>query len=79
MASRAHLHKQVNRAERVLRDSTLIKKTINSSDKKVLLNLDYHPALRNVGGILRQYLPILFKSTAIDQAFKSNGARIMVG
>ena len=39
----------------------------------------YHPALRNVGAIFLQYLPILFKSTAMEQALNSNGARIMVG
>ena len=54
-------------------------KTINSSDNKVIFNLDYHPALRNVAAILCQFLPILFKSTAMEQAFNSNGARIMVG
>ena len=54
----------------------MIKKTINSSENKVTFNLDYHPALRNVGAIFRQYLPILFKSTAIEQAFNSNRASI---
>ena len=77
--NRAHLHKQFSRAKRVPRESTLIKKTINSSDKKVVFNLDYFPALRNVGGTLRQYLPILFQSTAMEQAFNSSGARTMVG
>ena len=57
----------------------MIKKTINSSDNKVIFNLDYHPALRYVGAIFCQYLPILFESTAIEQAFNSNGASIMVG
>ena len=57
----------------------MIKKTIHSSDNKVIFNLDHHPALRNVGAIFRQYLPILVKSTAMEQAFNSIGARIMVG
>ena len=52
---------------------------INSSDNKVIFNLDYHPALRNVGAIFRHYLPILFKSTAMEQAFNSNEASIMIG
>ena len=77
--NRVHLQKQFSRAKRVPRESTLIKKMINSSDNKVIFNLDYHPALRNVGAIFRQYLPILFKSTAMEQAFNSNGASIMVG
>ena len=77
--NRVHLHKQFSRAKRVPRESTLIKKMINSSDNKVIFNLDYHPALRNVGAIFRQYLPILFKSTAMEQAFNSNGASIMMG
>ena len=57
--NRAHLCKQFSRAKQVPREFTLIKKTINSSDNKFIFNLDYNPALRNVGGILRRYLPIL--------------------
>ena len=77
--NRVHIHKQFSRAKRVPRESTLVKKMINSSDNKVIFNLDYHPSLRNVGAIFCQYLPILFKFTAMEQAFNCNGASIMVG
>ena len=46
---------------------------------KIVFNLDYHPAFKNVGAIIRKHLPILNKSACIKEIFDSNNTRILTG
>ena len=44
-----------------------------------MLNLDYHPTLRNVSSIIKRHLPILYKSVAMKETFNPDKTRIMIG
>ena len=44
-----------------------------------MFNLDYHPAFKNVGAIIRKHLPILNKSARMKEIFDPSNTRILTG
>ena len=76
---RNRVKKQFQKANFFSRETLLTKQPKISSNKKIVLNLDYHPILRNVGSIIKRHLPILYKSVAMKETFNPDKTRIMIG
>ena len=71
--------KQFQKANFFSRETLLTKQPNISSNKKIVLDLDYHSTLRNVGSIIKCHLPILYKSVAMKETFNPDKTRIMIG
>ena len=76
---RKKVKKQFQKANFFSRETLLTKQPKISSNKKIVLNLDYHPTLRNVGTITKRHLPILYKPVAMKETFNPDKTRIMIG
>ena len=76
---RIKVKKQFQKANFFSRETLLIKQPKISSNKKIVLNLDYHPTLRDVGSIIKRHLPILYKSVAMKETFNPDKTSIMIG
>ena len=75
---RNKVKKQFQKDNFFSREILLTKQPKISSNKKIVLNLDYHPTLRNVGSIIKRHLPILYKSVAMKETFNPDKTRIMI-
>ena len=49
----------------------------NHNNNKIVFNLDYHPAFKNVDAIIRKHSPILNKSARMKEIFDPNNTRIL--
>ena len=76
---RNKVKKQFQKVNFFSRETLLTKQPKISSNKKIVLNLDYHPTLRNVGSIIKRHLPILYKSVAMKETFNPYKTRMMIG
>ena len=71
--------KQFHKASLISREAALTKNPKNDNNNKIVFNLDYHPAFKNVGAIIRKHLPILNKSARMKEIFDPNNTRILTG
>ena len=61
------------------REAALTKTPKNNRNNKIVFNLDYHPAFKNVGAIIRKHLPVLNKSARMKEIFDPSNTRILTG
>ena len=73
------VRKQFHKASLISREVALTKTPKNHSSNKIAFNLDFHPAFKSVGAIIREHLPILNKSVRTKEMFDPITTRILTG
>ena len=77
--SKKRVRKQFHKASLISREVALTKPPKNHSNNKIVFNLDYHSAFKNLDAIIRKHLPILNKSARMKEIFDPSTMRIQTG
>ena len=77
--SKIRVRTQFHKASLISREVALTKAPKKHNSNKIVFKLDYDPAFKNVGAIIRRHFPIFNKPASMKEIFNPSNTRSLTG